>query len=224
MDYRLKDNAGASPLSIDELRQKASAGELGPDTVLVDANGVECRLGDLLARAQAPLPTALGPAKAKKPSPVLIIVVVALAVCFCLPVGAALLFPVFSRAKHAAVQTDVVSEMKVLATGLVMYSAAHGDKLPPDMSTGTAILQAVSEHVPEEPFERLNNGTLEGNHELSGKSVDGVERPQLKILVYYSDNALGPYVVVMFADFHVAKVPAMDFLEARNNNTYEMRR
>src|SRR5690606_13671290 len=44
---------------------------------------------------------------------------------------AAILFPVFARAKEAAKKTSAIAQMRQLAAGVMMYAGDHDDYFPP---------------------------------------------------------------------------------------------
>lgn len=73
------------------------------------------------------------PGVQKKNNTVLWVVLGALGLggCGCLiAVGAAVLFPVFSQARLAAIRTKALSNVKQSALSVIMYSADNNDKLP----------------------------------------------------------------------------------------------
>lgn len=226
--YRISgtDGPGAGPFSIEDLRRMAASGEANPDTQLVEeGTGLTFRLADVLSQGVNYIPATgvAGPKKAKVPVAV-IIVALAVVACLCLPIGAAVLFPVFSQARQSANVVSKKGDMDTVARAVAAYAASHQGRMPEDMGNSSAVLAAIRPYMTQgEELDFLKDGPLEANHELSGKTLDGVANPSRTILMYYTSTKIDPYVIVLFCDYHVEKVYNMEFLDARNNNTYEMR-
>ena len=220
------DGSGAGPFGLEDLRRLAAAGEASPDSeVLDETTGSTHRLGDLLSRGVNYLPPAgvVCPKKSSLPT-VAIVAILALMACVCLPIGAAILFPVFTQARQSATVTAKRGDMNTVAKALAAYATDHQGKMPEDMGTSSAVLNAIRPYMTQgEELKFLEDGPLEANHELSGKTLDGVENPSRTILMYYTSKKIDPYVIVLFCDYRVEKVYMMEFLDARNRNTYEMR-
>lgn len=70
------------------------------------------------------------PSRPKK-SPVLWILIGLLGLCTCtVPILAAILFPVFSQAKQAAINTRCLSNVKITTLGALIYAGDYDDHFP----------------------------------------------------------------------------------------------
>lgn len=76
------------------------------------------------------------PQPPKKSNTTLIVLLALGGACLlCVPITAAVLFPVFSQARLAAKKTVVMSNMKQLGVGMMIYLADYDETFPPSMSS-----------------------------------------------------------------------------------------
>lgn len=133
-------------------------------------------------------PPILTPQKKSNVALVVVLICVA-AFCLILPIMAAILFPVFSQARLSAQKGATMANAKQIALALMMYSATHDDKLPPQLSSAADLRTAA------EPFGVASAQFLSknpaGGEFLPNGSAEGLNlillvQPELDILIYES--------------------------------------
>ena len=140
------------PYSMADLRQAQAEGRLGHDDMVMVGNQGRWQplpgfLGDMGSKpppppvpgpvgAAPPLPTAvpaapaMGPPKASGSPVGIIVAVVALVFLLFAGMVAAILFPVFARAREKARQSSCLSNLKQIELGLLMYCQDYDDHFP----------------------------------------------------------------------------------------------
>lgn len=132
----------------------------------------------------------------KKKSPVLWIVLGVVVLCACpLPILAAILFPVFSQARTAAISTNCLSHMKQTALAAVMYAGDHDERLPLAPAWQTSLASYTSDESHGCPAVKGSVGGFAFVKSLSGKRSDRVSKPTKAIMLFESNdespNAVG---------------------------------
>ena len=133
------------------------------------------------------------PGVQKKNNTVLWVVLGALGLggCGCLiAVGAAVLFPVFSQARLAAIRTKALSNVKRSALSVIMYSVDNNDKYP----VGEHWMDAVQSYSQDPSVFRSPLAVKEGHDaygfafrkELSGRKSTQVTDPSQWLMVFDS--------------------------------------
>lgn len=143
--------------------------------------------------------------KSKNPSLTILLIVGGAGLCLCFPILAAILFPVFSQAKQAAVRTEVLSNMKFLALGAMIYSGDYDDHLPHLMSDGQETGELLAPYLRESTTGKLSFEPLEGefvtpNPELAGIKIQSLERPDQTEMFWFESEKLPGYRFVAYAD------------------------
>lgn len=133
-------------------------------------------------------------------------------------VGAAILFPVFERAREEKRATDIMSNMKMLIQAALIYADSHGGKLP----TSKDWPAQLSKYT-KSPIEDLQHGgqtTIAFNKNMSGVSLKNIQNLSAKVLFFETcvdipndsgsrDDAMllhDGQGVFGFVDGHVAKL------------------
>ena len=109
-------------------------------------------------------------------------------------IGAAVLFPVFARAREAARISECMSNMKQLAMAAHMYAADHNDKLPDRLNWRAQLKDYLPKPIEEMqcPF---GESTYAFNKNLGGINVAKIDDPAGTILFFEGEcdlpNATG---------------------------------
>ena len=145
---------------------------------------------------------------------------------------AAVLFPVFARARAKALQNTCQSNVKQIATGLLMYAADDGNRLPPaerwpecDHWRSDALHICPTDVRPEKQTEDGHPASYTMNAQAGGLRVPGVAEPEGLVLVFEGTKmAGGPEAVefrhngglnLAYADGHGKWVGPTEFSRAR---------
>lgn len=167
----------------------------------------------------APVPIA-GPAPAyaptapagKNPAAVVIVVIaVLLGLVFMIAVMAAILFPVFAKARDKAREISSRSNMKIIAVALVQYTQDYDGKMPP-MNNAADFKAAVSSYVPNQkdgidPFvETGANVPYQPNAALSCKPIADISSPETIVLLQETVPHSDRKVNILYADGTVETV------------------
>ncbi len=130
-------------------------------------------------------------AKSSKATTWIVLGVVAFCGCGGLSILAAVLFPVFSQARSAAIKTVSRSNIKRIATSVIIYCADYNDKYPPVRSWEDAVtpymLSSPNEAQSASPFRppyKENPGSYAFNASLNGKSMVDLLDPSRTIMVF----------------------------------------
>ncbi len=170
-----------------------------------------------VSEGAAPAAVATSPPRPSKPSSQkwIIIAVVAGAAFMllaALAIFAAILFPVFGRAKEKAQATVCLSNVKQLGVALMMYAADHEERLPEANSWKDAIAEYVGHN------EALFTCPLTGqryifNEALSGVDLKALDNPQATPMLWepalHAGGQLGPHMGqfnVCYVDGHATMV------------------
>lgn len=89
-------------------------------------------------------------------------------VFLCCPIGAALLFPVFSQAKVAAQSKQSLEHVKELGMILSIYSSDFDDRVFPVEGWNGSVSAYVPDHEPDFSYNVLNDPLLSGKGEQRG--------------------------------------------------------
>lgn len=98
------------------------------------------------------------------------------------PIMAAILFPVFSQARHAATATAALTNAKQLATAALMYAADHDDKLFPSEPYGVVLKPYLSD--PKVARSPLSQRNFSFNEKMLGADLSRVENAETVVLFY----------------------------------------
>lgn len=124
-----------------------------------------------------------------------------------LPITAAILFPIFARARENARRSSCQQNMKQISLGVMKYSQAHGDKFPP----GTTMMSwktALKPYVKDDkiyfcPSVTRGEESYLVNRKLVGKSINTVPNPAQTPLFYEAKVGHLDGKNVAFADGHI---------------------
>jgi len=101
---------------------------------------------------------------------------------------AAVLFPVFVRAREAAKTATCLSNVKQLSLAVIMYAQDHDDKLPPADTWCDSLRPYVKDaRIFVCPNARQLKSGYAYNRALSGRPFAEVAEPQRTVLLYESD-------------------------------------
>ena len=147
-----------------------------------------------------------GPAPRKASSAWVVAAIVVIGGCLgCGVIGAAILFPVFASSKRAAQKTVQLSNLKQLATGMLIYSTDYDDRLPLHMESARTFGPALDPYVKNRSLFISTNpagGEILGNKKLSGKPMNKLERPADTVMIYDSLPWSGEKALVAYTDGH----------------------
>ncbi|RYF32286.1 MAG: DUF1559 domain-containing protein [Cytophagaceae bacterium] len=128
------------------------------------------------------------------------------------PITAAIMFPVFARARENARRSACQSNLKQIGLGSIQYALAHGDRLP----TGTTLSQWQTQIAPYMagaaktgniyhcPSDRTMGDSYEVNPKLAGMALEDIPYPASNPLMW--DKSSTEHLNtrnVLFADGHV---------------------
>jgi type II secretory pathway pseudopilin PulG len=118
------------------------------------------------------------------------------------PILAAILFPVFSQAQHAAKVTTALSNAKQLSTAALMYATDWDDKLFPTEPYGTALATYLKNPaITRSPLSQRN---FSFNEKMLGATLAQIENPQEVVMFYDGENGQLTFTnkssVVSYAD------------------------
>jgi len=197
-----------------EIRRYAAEGRVSPGSTLERPDGTAVTLAQ--AGVSVPPPMAASPAPAPPRrggsgcTTCGIIAAVSLAVLVPLmAILAAILFPVFARAREKARQTTCLANLSRVSMSLLLYAQANGDRLPNAATWRQDIAPYVqNSQIMECPSSRKGQSSYAFNEKLSKKKVSTIKDPANTILVYDADLAshAGPHLGggnVGYADGHV---------------------
>lgn len=131
------------------------------------------------------------PQPAKKNNTVLwvVLAVVLGGSCFVCIIAAAILLPVFSQARKAAIATQSLSSVKQIATGLMMYSADFDDRLPKADEWQDAVFPYVQNEELFIPPYKDQPGGYAFNQALSQVFLYDIPIPEKTPMVFESIEA-----------------------------------
>lgn len=207
------------PVGVDALRQWKAEGRVTPDSVLVE-EASQRRLPAYEVpglfepgAASGPPPVAglhwgsvpptgyPGAVPARKGMPVwaILLCIFGGGCVLCGPILAAILFPVFSSARHAALNTAAISNMKELGLASLIYANDYDGAFPPKMATALeakpylrADSQAKapgSDQANDSIFVSMNpsGGVILGDPRLAGKDPESFADPA-KVVMFYDER------------------------------------
>jgi len=212
--YFIFDSAGAKtgPFSKADIALFASDGRLHSDTEIEEAESgrrvtVASVMGSMPPPVQ-PAPQATyqpqyeqPPMAAKKNNTGLIVTIVVVAVlCSCFPIMGAILFPVFSQAKSAAKKTQALSNIKQLATAVMIYQADYDDRFPIGMGDQRKFKDQTFPYVKNSEVFFVLGKPIESNPELAGVDATKLKNHSEIIMLWGFAPALENKGVVATAD------------------------
>jgi len=112
--------------------------------------------------------------------------------CLAIPfLAAAVLFPVFSQAKQAAVKTACLSNVKQLSLATIIYASDYDDRLPAasawESKTYPYCKSKELYTCPEVKKEGKEHG-FAFRKALSGKSMVAIEAPVAEAITFYASR------------------------------------
>jgi type II secretory pathway pseudopilin PulG len=158
--------------------------------------------------------------KSNFPTGIVIGAVVVIGFCFCLPIAGAILFPVFAQAKDAARRTQAISNLKLAATAVIVYTADYDDRFPPTMGENRALTQSLSPYLKSQNVMVIEDTPIDGNPNLASKKSTDVEFPQSTIMLYCIPEAIRNSAFVAATDGSAKRVEPNDLLINISNNTF----
>jgi prepilin-type processing-associated H-X9-DG protein len=195
---RSPDGAAYGPYVLADVRQYAAEGRIAPNAVLVTAAGQAFTLAQAGVVSTAPY-TAAVPAYAGAPPPaarsggltcVVIALIVAAAAVPVVAIIAAILFPVFVRAREKARQASCLANVNQIGLGMAMYAADYDDHFPLESSWRDGV-QAYLKNlsIMECPSSGLGQQSYDMAPDMSGVETKTVPNPQDRLLIY--EHGLG---------------------------------
>lgn len=154
---------------------------------------------------------------------IVLIVLLALCVCGCGPLLAAVLFPVFSQAKDAAIKTASLGNLKKLGTATLMYSSDYDDLLPYELGTAEETYFFIEPYANDESILDTSRPGIayEFNPLLSGLPVSSVPSPATTPLAYESAPTNNKRSLV-YLDGAVKTLEEPDFQAQLQQSTQEL--
>jgi prepilin-type processing-associated H-X9-DG protein len=221
----LTDASGATygPYTVAQLRQYVESGHVPPQAMASQGPHEPVPVHRLLAESGEPAVTSAGPAAPAPPLPgqppaappqmvappkprkasnpwlvggiifgVIAILVVPLLLM------AAVMFPVFARAREKARQASCLSNMKQISLAMLMYSQDHDQRFPTAGAWHDKVFPYMrNEEIFNCPSTDLGRGSYEYNEAaLDGREVGTIPQPQTSILLLeagYGVNQEGPH-------------------------------
>lgn len=131
-------------------------------------------------------PPMLPPAKRGIPWWVWVLIVGSL--CLFCAIPAAILYPVFAKARPAAQITSALVEMKSNAFGLLLYAGDHDDRLPPAAAWGSLSEEYRTGQGNPIVLKNASGSLLRPtfNMSLSKTLTSAVDDPQLTVMLFLS--------------------------------------
>ena len=139
-----------------------------------------------------------------------------------LPIFAAILFPVFNRARHAAQTTACINNVKQISVAMNMYVSDYDSKFPPAGNWNDAIKPYLKNtNVWKCPADNTDGPSYAMNNQLNGIAGSKVLSPADTVMLFESqpgkNRAGGPELlpsepqhssgdIIGYGDFHVAHV------------------
>ncbi|ARU40888.1 hypothetical protein CCB80_06905 [Armatimonadetes bacterium Uphvl-Ar1] len=146
--------------------------------------------------------------------------VVVVGFCLCLPILGAILFPVFAQAKDAARRTQAISNLKLAATAVIVYTADYDDRFPPTMGENRGLTQSLSPYLPSPNYMVIEDTPVESNPNLASKKSTDVEFPESTIMLYCIPEAIRNSAFVAATDGSAKRVEPNDLFINISNNTF----
>ncbi|MCW3060715.1 MAG: prepilin-type N-terminal cleavage/methylation domain [Capsulimonas sp.] len=175
---------------------------------------MQCANCGLTFSTPVPYPASPGyAAPAAKKSPVALIAIIGAVGCLpMIAIIAAILFPVFAKARDKARIVSSQSNLKQLGLASMQFAQDHDEKLPP-MDSMEHFKAAVNQYLPKD--EKYDLFTQPGfntpytlNAKLSNKSIGDLNNMEGTVMMQetkpYSDKKLA----TLYADGHVRRVSA----------------
>lgn len=212
--YFIFDSAGAKtgPFSKADIALFVGDGRLHADTDIEEAESgrlvkVSSVVGSMPPPVQ-PAPQATfqpqyeqQPMAPKKSNTGLIITIVVIAVlCSCFAPIAAVLFPVFSQAKQAAKKTQALSNIKQVATSIMIYQADWDDRFPTEMGNGRSLEKQIMPYLSSTSIFNVMGARIESNPTLAGKEAKDVPDIPNTIMLWAFPPALKDKAPMATAD------------------------
>ncbi|MBX3115636.1 MAG: hypothetical protein KF836_13810 [Fimbriimonadaceae bacterium] len=212
--YFIFDSAGAKtgPFSKEDIALFVGDGRLHADTDIEEAESgrlvkVSSVVGSMPPPVQ-PAPQATyqpqyeqPPMAPKKSNTGLIITIVVIAVlCSCFAPIAAVLFPVFSQAKQAAKKTQALSNIKQVATSIMIYQADWDDRFPTEMGNGRSLEKQVMPYLKSTSLFSVMGTRIESNPTLAGKEAKDIPDLSNTIMLWAFPPALKDKAPMATAD------------------------
>ncbi|MBA4292921.1 hypothetical protein C0431_08095 [bacterium] len=158
--------------------------------------------------------------KSSFPTGIVIGAVVVIGFCFCLPIAGAILFPVFAQAKDAARRTQALSNLKLAATAVIVYTADYDDRFPPTMGENRGLTQSLSPYLQSPNYMIIEKTPVESNPNLAATKSTELEFPESTIMLYCIPEAIRNSAFVAAADGSAKRVEPDELLINISNNTF----
>lgn len=140
--------------------------------------------------------------------------------CFVCVILAAILLPVFTQAKKAAQVTQSISQIKQLATSMVIYAADYDDVLPIAEEWQDSILPYTKDEALFTPPYESEPGGYAFNIALDSFSLTAIANPQFTPMLFETGESgrnlwgdisdlrrVGDYVCIAMSDSSAKRVP-----------------
>jgi len=140
-----------------------------------------------------------------------------LVVVLIMSILAAILFPVFARAREKARQTSCQSNLRQIGLGMLMFAADHGDRLPDAPRWTEQVLPYIkNEQLLQCPMDRSRaKVSYAMNPRYSGANPKDFEHPEELIVAFDADETGRPVarhndgLDCLFMDGHVKWLPGI---------------
>ena len=116
---------------------------------------------------------------------------------------AAILFPVFAKAREKARQTKCLSNQRQIALGFMMYAQEHDEKLPvadANWVSATGVPSAIF-ICPTQGVAPASGNSYGFNSEVGGLSLGEIPKPESSVLTADGKNTLTDRVLTMPTDY-----------------------
>ncbi len=109
--------------------------------------------------------------------------------CLACVILAAILLPMFSQAKQMSYRTKSMSNIKMIGTGIIMYTNDYDDVLPKSVDWQTSLKPYVMMPTVFMPPYQKDPGGYAFNKVLSGVSLTTIAEPQYTPMVFESSQS-----------------------------------
>jgi type II secretory pathway pseudopilin PulG len=159
----------------------------------------------------------------KKSNVGLIVAIILVAgACLIIPIMGAILFPVFSQAKSAAKKTQALSNIKICATAMAIYSADFDDYYPHTMADSQELYGSLQAYIKDEKTWNTFGNPTQGNPNLAAKPIFEQKNLSSLITLYNIPKEISPKAVVAAGDSSAQVVDANDLKLEISGNTFRI--
>ncbi|MCB0826958.1 MAG: hypothetical protein KDC26_12280 [Armatimonadetes bacterium] len=147
-------------------------------------------------------PAQQAPVPKKSNTTLIVVLAIVLGGGFLCVILGAILFPVISQAKQAAVSGEAMAELKENATALLVYVAANDERFPPVMQEPEVLEAALKPYQTDTTLEIFpgDGEWASGNHQLNTLPMGALLFPSETPMLKFTSEKMPSYGLISYAD------------------------